>query len=76
MQLVTLWPFPDEEIDEICARVKGIVVPELNLGQLIREVDRVNSYPIPVVGVNKVNSLSISPYEIIEKVGEMEKCRK
>ncbi|MCQ1529228.1 2-oxoacid:acceptor oxidoreductase subunit alpha [Lutispora saccharofermentans] len=76
LQLVTLWPFPDEEIDEICARVKGIVVPELNLGQLIREVDRVNSYPIPVVGVNKVNSLSISPYEIIEKVGEMEKCQK
>jgi len=71
LQLVTLWPFADDEVREVCSKVKGIVVPELNLGQLIHEVDKVNSYQIPIVGVNKVNGLSINHYEIIEKIEEM-----
>lgn len=74
LQLVTLWPFADEEVMKVCSKVKGIVVPELNLGQLIREVQRLNVNQIPIVGVNKVNSLSINPYEIIEKIREVEKC--
>lgn len=76
LQLVTLWPFPDEEVAEVCGRVKGVVVPELNLGQLIREVNRVNKNDIPIFGTNKVNSLSILPGEIIDKIREAEKCRR
>ena len=74
LQLVTLWPFPEEEIAEICSKVKGIIVPELNLGQLIGEVNRVNTSSIPILGVNKVNGLSINPYEIVDKFREAEKC--
>ncbi|MGE5678201.1 MAG: 2-oxoacid:acceptor oxidoreductase subunit alpha [Pseudomonadota bacterium] len=76
LQLVTLWPFADEEVTEVCSSVKGVVVPELNLGQLIREVQRLNVKGIPVVGVNKVNSLSITPCEIISKIREVEKCQR
>ena len=76
LQLVTLWPFADDEVLEVCNQVKGVVVPELNLGQLIREVERVNKKNIPIVGVNKVNSLSIHPNEIIDKIREVEKCRR
>ena len=47
----------------------------INLGQLIREVERVNKKNIPIVGVNKVNSLSIHPNEIIDKIREVEKCK-
>lgn len=74
LQLVTLWPFADEEVMEVCNQVKGVIVPELNLGQLIGEVKRVNQNNIPIVGVNKVNSLSIHPDEIIDKIREVEKC--
>ncbi len=74
-QLVTLWPFADEQVREICLRSKGIIVPELNLGQIIREVQRVNDSKVPVLGVNKVNSLPITPYEILDAVEEVEKCR-
>lgn len=74
LQLVTLWPFADEEVMEVCSKVKGVVVPELNLGQLVREVHRLNVNQIPILGVNKVNSLSINPYEIIDKIREVEKC--
>lgn len=76
LQLVTLWPFPDDEVLEVCNQVKGVVVPELNLGQLIREVQRVNRKEIPIVGVNRVDSLSIHPNEIIDKILEVEKCQR
>jgi len=76
LQLVTLWPFPEEEVIEVCNRVKGVVVPEMNLGQLIGEVNRVNKNNIPVVGINRVDSLSIHPSEIADKIREVERCRK
>ena len=39
-RIITAWPFPEKQIAEIASRVKAIVVPELNLGQMVREVER------------------------------------
>ncbi|MBI4833791.1 MAG: 2-oxoacid:acceptor oxidoreductase subunit alpha [Planctomycetes bacterium] len=39
-RLITAWPFPEEEIREIAGRVKAFIVPELNAGQMVREVER------------------------------------
>lgn len=73
VQIVTVWPFPDALIGGICARMKGVIVPELNLGQLICEVQRVNKSLTPVVGVNKVDSGIITPDEILSALQEVEK---
>ncbi len=40
LRLVTVWPFPDEKITELAEKVKGFVVPEINYGQIVFEVDR------------------------------------
>lgn len=40
LRLVTVWPFPDEKITELAKSVKGFVVPEINYGQIVFEVDR------------------------------------
>jgi 2-oxoglutarate ferredoxin oxidoreductase subunit alpha len=40
LRLIMTWPFPDKKIAELAARVKAFVVPELNLGQMVREVER------------------------------------
>lgn len=40
LRLVTVWPFPDEKIAELAEKVKGFVVPEINYGQIVFEVDR------------------------------------
>jgi 2-oxoglutarate ferredoxin oxidoreductase subunit alpha len=39
---VTIWPFPDEELEKVVADsgIKHVVVPELNMGQLFLEIDR------------------------------------
>jgi 2-oxoglutarate ferredoxin oxidoreductase subunit alpha len=40
LRLVTVWPFPDERIRDLASRVEAIVVPEINMGQIVREVER------------------------------------
>jgi 2-oxoglutarate ferredoxin oxidoreductase subunit alpha len=40
LRLVTVWPFPDAQIRALAGRVDGIVVPEINMGQIVREVER------------------------------------
>jgi 2-oxoglutarate ferredoxin oxidoreductase subunit alpha len=40
LRLITVWPFADERIRELAARVKAFVVPEINYGQIVREVER------------------------------------
>jgi 2-oxoglutarate ferredoxin oxidoreductase subunit alpha len=40
LRLITAWPFPEKKIRELAAKVKAFVVPELNLGQMVREVER------------------------------------
>ncbi len=39
-RLITLWPFPDARIEELTRRCVGVVVAEMNYGQLVREVER------------------------------------
>jgi len=40
LRLITVWPFPDDRITELAKKVKGFVVPEINYGQIVFEVDR------------------------------------
>ncbi len=69
LQLQTIWPFPDKIVRRFTANVKTVVVPEMNLGQLISEV-RLNSCA-EVVGLNRADGLVISPQAIIDKVKEV-----
>ncbi|MFO7651317.1 MAG: transketolase C-terminal domain-containing protein, partial [bacterium] len=40
LRLITVWPFPEKRIAELSAKVKCLVMPELNLGQMYREMER------------------------------------
>jgi 2-oxoglutarate ferredoxin oxidoreductase subunit alpha len=39
-RLITAWPFPERRIRQLARKTKALVVPELNLGQMVREVER------------------------------------
>ena len=39
-RMITAWPFPEKRIRELSATTKAFVVPELNMGQMVREVER------------------------------------
>jgi 2-oxoglutarate ferredoxin oxidoreductase subunit alpha len=68
---ITLWPFPEKAIRELAQRVKAFVVPEVNLGQMILEVERAAHRDMPIVGVNKAGGIPIPPYEMLEKIKEV-----
>jgi 2-oxoglutarate/2-oxoacid ferredoxin oxidoreductase subunit alpha len=40
IRLVTVWPFPEKRIAELAKKIKAYVVPEINLGQIVLEVER------------------------------------
>jgi 2-oxoglutarate ferredoxin oxidoreductase subunit alpha len=64
----TVWPFPEKLFVEHLPHLKRIIVPEMNFGQLILEVERITHGHCPVVGVNKVNGELITPQEIMGEV--------
>jgi 2-oxoglutarate ferredoxin oxidoreductase subunit alpha len=68
---ITIWPFPSARVMEIGKNIKGFLVAEMNLGQIIGEVERATRRDVPVVGLNRVDGLQINPYEILAKLKEM-----
>ncbi len=73
VRLKTIWPFPEKEIRHLANNARKIIVAEMNLGQIVREVQRVacNSEVIPL---NKIGGGQlITPEEIYAKILEGEK---
>ena len=65
---LTIWPFPEKEVREMAGRVKVIIVPEMNLGQVVLEVERVVKGRCEVKGLNKINCDPIHPGEILDMI--------
>jgi 2-oxoglutarate/2-oxoacid ferredoxin oxidoreductase subunit alpha len=61
----TLWPFPAKAVEELADSVERIIVPEMNLGQLALEVERIAGRR-KVVRVNRANGEMIVPDMIIQ----------
>ncbi|MDQ7793923.1 MAG: 2-oxoacid:acceptor oxidoreductase subunit alpha [bacterium] len=68
---VTLWPFPGERVRAIAGRVRGIVVPEMNLGQMVLEVERVAGGRAPVHLYPRVDGNLITPEEVLGSIREV-----
>lgn len=66
----TIWPFPQKRFKELIQNKKFVLVPELNMGQMILEVERISSGKIKVAGLNKVNGEMITPKEIVTRIKE------
>jgi len=71
MRLRTVWPFPDQAIRDFSKTVDKILVPELNLGQLSREISRVVRDTIEIVPLNKIGGgRMIEPDELLAKMSQ------
>ncbi len=64
-----IWPFPEKTVNKMAQDCKAIIVPELNLGELFYEVDRVVHGAVPVIPVNKVGGGEmITPEELLDQI--------
>ncbi|HSQ40569.1 MAG TPA: 2-oxoacid:acceptor oxidoreductase subunit alpha [Anaerolineales bacterium] len=61
---LTVWPFPEAAVEELADSVERIIVPEMNLGQLALEVERVAGRR-KVVRVNRANGEMVTPEMIL-----------
>ncbi len=68
LKLLTLWPFPEEEIRRISEKARKIFVAELNLGQILREAERCARKQCPVIGINRVDGALLTPEQIFERL--------
>ena len=68
---VTLWPFPDRKAKELLDDKDVLIVPELNQGQMIHEVERMTVDSVRVVPLHRVDGYEITPEEIVAKVLEV-----
>ncbi len=71
LRLKTIWPFPEEQIKRIASKVGHILVPEMNIGQLVLEVERVACRDAEVVGLPRADNQMIPPYQIVEAVEKL-----
>ncbi len=68
VKLMTLWPFPDELVTQIASGARKIIVPEMNMGQIVEKVREVTCGKAEVVSLAKVDGKLIPPQEILEAI--------
>ncbi|EGB13342.1 pyruvate flavodoxin/ferredoxin oxidoreductase domain protein [Pseudodesulfovibrio mercurii] len=68
LKLMTLFPYPRRHTEKILAHAKTLVVPEMNMGQMSREVKRVNMGHAAVRTINRVDGQIVTPSEILKVI--------
>jgi len=71
---LTIWPFIEGPMTDLAKQVRHIIVPEMNLGQLVLEIERVVQGRCAVHRVNRVTGEPIPPEEILAKIEELAKA--
>ena len=68
LRLITVWPFPEEIIAKLAEKVRAFIVPEINMGQISREVERCVKGKAEVIGVNKPGGDILDPRDVLAAI--------
>ncbi|MBP3785834.1 MAG: 3-methyl-2-oxobutanoate dehydrogenase subunit VorB [Bacteroidaceae bacterium] len=63
---ITLWPFPEKEIEELATRVKGLLVVEINAGQMVYDVRLAAKGKAIVNHFGRLGGIVPDPDEIVD----------
>lgn len=67
---ITLWPFPTREIAAASKNVKGILVAEINAGQMIEDVRLAVGNSVPVEHYGRLGGIVPEPEEMVNVLKE------
>jgi len=67
---ITLWPFPTQEVARMAHGKKGVLVVEINAGQMIDDVRLAINGEVPVEGFGRLGGIVPEPEEIVEALKE------
>lgn len=68
---ITLWPFPAEAFTACVEGKRAVLVPEMNAGQLINEIERYRPAGCHIEGLNRVDGETITPDQILNRLKEL-----
>ena len=68
LRLITVWPFPEEIIAKLAEKVRAFIVPEINMGQISREVERCAKGKAEVIGVHKPGGDILDPRDVLAAI--------
>ena len=70
LRLRVVWPFPATRIRQLCERTKVFIMPELNMGQVVLELERVVAGKTKVVSIPHAGGSVHEPEAILKKIIE------
>jgi 2-oxoglutarate ferredoxin oxidoreductase subunit alpha len=70
LRVKTIWPFSSKRLRELAPRLRGVVVPEMNMGQFVLEVERVICGQTRVERLGRVDGHLFTPDQITDFVME------
>ena len=65
LRLITVWPFPEEQIRTLAKKIRAFVVPEINAGQILREVERCAAGRAHIIGVHRLGGDILEPQKVL-----------
>ena len=68
LRLITVWPFPEERIRRLAKDIRAFVVPEINMGQISREVERCAAGQAQVFGANRAGGDILEPRHVLDVI--------
>ena len=69
---ITLWPFPSKQIAEMARGKKGVLVVEINAGQMVQDVRLAINGEVPVEQFGRLGGIVPEPEEIVEALKKLE----
>jgi 2-oxoglutarate ferredoxin oxidoreductase subunit alpha len=76
IKLETVWPFPEALIRDVAGRVRALIMPEINAGQMVLEVQRCAGGACPVHLVSHLGGSIIHPATILRAIEDSIKGKK
>ncbi|HEY49857.1 MAG TPA: 2-oxoacid:acceptor oxidoreductase subunit alpha [Dehalococcoidia bacterium] len=70
LRLITVWPFAEERVKELAKQVKAFIVPEINYGQIVLEVERCAAGKASTVLVPHMGGSVHTPHTILNAIKE------
>jgi len=69
VRLKTIWPFPEKIVRSMARKARVLIVPEMNLGEILYEVERIVQGTATVVPLNKIGGGEmITPEELLTEI--------
>ncbi len=72
IQLLTVWPFAEERIRQLAKKARAFVVPEINAGQIVLEVERCAG-GVKTIPVSHMGGAVLQPSSILQAIRESAK---